>query len=54
MRQDNEGIMDRRKIDYVVFSRSVIGLLLDVRVLRRDGEWMPNHFHVERKLVGED
>ena len=37
-------------MDYVVVSRNVIGRLLDVRVLRGEGEGMSDHFLVEGKL----
>ena len=41
-------------MDNVLVSRNVIRRLLDVRVLREDGEGTTDHFHVEGRYgVGE-
>ena len=53
MRQDNGRVIDRTMIDFVVVSRNIIGWLLYVRVLRKEGGGMSDHFFVEGKLKYE-
>ena len=53
MRQDNGRVIDRTMIDFVVVSRNIIGWLLYVRVLRKEGGGMSDHFLVEGKLKYE-
>ena len=50
MRNDNERVVDRAMMDYVVVLRKVIGRLLNVRALRGEEGGMSDHFLVEGKL----
>ena len=50
IRQDNGRVVHRAMMDYVVVLRNIIGLLLDVRVLRGEGGGMSNPFLVEGNL----
>ena len=50
MRQEHERVVDRAMMDYVVMSRNVTGQLLEVRVLRREGDGMSGHFLLEGNM----
>ena len=47
-------VVGQSLIDYVLFPRRMLGRLLDVKVWRREGGGLPDHFLVEArlKLVG--